>query len=163
MIGRSLALATIASLLMLAGPVAAQQVQSGGPGGGGPAERPPERSLLLDGPEVAAIRKALAVAAATAAAAASGQAGEVQIVVPKEPPFNIYVSAILDPGDGRWTVWANGYRIDPKHQPTGFRVLAVHDNAVEIVAEGDEPIRLQLRPFQTWRAHQRDIVEGIVP
>jgi hypothetical protein len=76
---------------------------------------------------------------------------------------NVYVSAVVDVGDGRWTVWANGYRITPGHQPPRFNVLSVADGTVEIAVPGDDPARFRLHANQTWRSRQRDIVEGIVP
>jgi len=76
---------------------------------------------------------------------------------------NIYVSAIVDYGEGRWTVWANGYRISPERQPPQFTVLAVKDDLAEIRVSGDKQDRILLRPYQTWLARSHSIVEGIFP
>ncbi len=76
---------------------------------------------------------------------------------------NVYVSAILDFGDGNWTVWANGLRVTPDHQSPLFRVSSVRNNAAEIVVPGEDGGRFVLQPYQTWRSRQKDVVEGIVP
>lgn len=76
---------------------------------------------------------------------------------------NVYVSAILDFGDGDWTVWANGLRVTPAQQSPLFHIVAVRGNAVDIVVPGAEGGRFVLQPFQTWRSRQKDVVEGIFP
>ncbi len=125
-------------------------------------EAPPERSLLFGPDEVTAVRKA--IAALTGASAPEG--GQVNSDVAEAAKLvapNIFLSAVVDLGNGQWTVWANGYRINPGHQPPGFRVISVKENTVEIIAEGEQIARFRLHPYQTWRAAQHDIVEGIVP
>lgn len=76
---------------------------------------------------------------------------------------NIYVSGIVDFGEGHWTVWANGYRISPTRQAPLFTVLAVKDDFAEIQVPGDKPERILLRPYQTWLVRSHNVVEGIVP
>jgi len=76
---------------------------------------------------------------------------------------NIYVSAIVDFGDGQWTVWANGYRISPNHQTPQFTVTSVQNDSAEIQISGEKPEKILLRPYQTWMARSHSIVEGIVP
>lgn len=76
---------------------------------------------------------------------------------------NVYVSAILDFGNGDWTVWANGLRVTPTSQSPLFRVVAVRGNSVDIVVPGNDGGRFMLQPYQTWRSRQKDVVEGIFP
>ncbi len=118
-----------------------------------------ERSLLFGSDDVASVRRAIAV---FTGATVSGTDQGSDTAVVKVVQSNIFVSALVDFG-GHWTVWANGYRIEPGHQPPGFRVLSVKEDKVEIATDGEQPARFQLRPYQTWRAMQHDVVEGIVP
>jgi len=134
------------------------------------APAPAIPSLMFSPADVAAIEKAQATAlqpVGTATAEPVGeQAPEAESEAPPPPKPtvpNVYVSAIVDLGDGQWTVWANGYRITPGRQPPGFTVLAVADDAVDIAVTGEQPARFRLHPFQTWRSRQGDIVEGIHP
>ena len=76
---------------------------------------------------------------------------------------NVYVSAILDFQDGRWTVWANGYRITAQAQAPDFTVVRVKENAADIVVPGADGAKFRLYPYQTWVASHHDIVEGIFP
>jgi hypothetical protein len=117
-----------------------------------------QRSLLFGPDEVAAVRRALAAQNSTAVPEASTVPEEMKATV-----SNIFVSGLVNSGDGQWTVWANGYRISSDHQPPSFRVVSVKENDVEIVTGGEQPVRFHLRPYQTWRAAQHDIVDGIVP
>ncbi|WP_199175496.1 hypothetical protein [Telmatospirillum siberiense] len=147
--------ALLAAAVSVAAPGPAHAQQSpppGEPGAGG-------RTLLFSAEEAAAIRRALAGQSEGGASADMEKA----VSAGKGGAANIFVSALVDLGNGQWTVWANGYRISPDHQPPGFRVISVKENDVEIVTLGDEPARFHLRPFQTWRAARHDIVEGIVP
>ncbi len=98
--------------------------------------------------------------AAKAQALAAEQAA-MDILRPRLP--NVYVSAILDFGNGDWTVWANGLRVTPNSQSPLFRIVAVRGNSVDIVVPGDDGGRFVLQPYQTWRSRQKDVVEGIVP
>lgn len=137
------------------GPLSAQQSpshSSSESGDGG-------RSLLFNAEEVASIRRALTNQSEGGPATETGKA----LIGERGGETNIFVSALVDLGNGQWTVWANGYRISPDHQAPGFRVVSVKQNDVEIVTQGSDPVRFHLRPFQTWRAARHDIVEGIVP
>jgi hypothetical protein len=122
-------------------------------------------SLLFTDLEVTAIeaaRQGLANGAPEASASPPGAPGE--IASPSKPHMpNVHVSAVLDLGAGRWTVWANGYRITPDRQPPQFKILSVAGNSVEIAVAGDNPARVRLHANQTWRVRQRDIVEGTLP
>jgi hypothetical protein len=125
-------------------------------------------SIMFWPDEVAAIEKAIeehehppvAVQQAKADARAAQAAAE-EGRRPRMP--NVYVSAILDFGDGNWAVWANGLRVTPTSQSPLFHVNAVRGNAVDIVVPGANGAHFQLQPNQTWRSRQRDIVEGIYP
>lgn len=119
------------------------------------------RTLLFSADEAAAIRRALAGQVA-AESPVQPEQGEASGTV-RPTASNIFVSGLVDLGDGQWTVWANGYRISPEHQAPGFRVVSVRKDEVEIVVDGESPARFHLHPYQTWRVGQRDIVEGIVP
>jgi hypothetical protein len=92
----------------------------------------------------------------TAGGGAAAQEGK-----PRRP--NVYVSAILDMGGGNWTVWANGLRVTPDKQSPLFHVVAVHGDSVDIVVPGEGGGSFRLQPYQTWRSHEQDVVEGIVP
>jgi len=91
----------------------------------------------------------------------TGSSVEEAVAVADVP--NVYVSALANYGEGQWTVWANGYRVTPGHQPAGFTVLSVSDDQAEIAVGGGKPAHFMLHPYQTWRARTRDVVEGILP
>lgn len=141
---RALALA----LLALAMPAAAQEA---------PAQA--KRSLMFTAQEMARIAGAISDVNKPRAA--------VQVLEPGKPARpvlpNIYVSAVADYGSGHWTVWANGLRIAPGHKAPGFQIVAVRDDRVEILVEGDPQERIVLRPHQTWLSESNDIVEGLIP
>jgi hypothetical protein len=140
--------AAFAVLLAVAGPLFA-------------AEEPAvsQRKPLLSRPEsVAALNKAIADFQRMEQ---TGQKIEEGAPAPRAP--NIYVTAIADYGGGQWTVWANGYRINPNRQPPDFTVLAVNTDRAEIEVKGEQPIRVTLRSAQTWRSRSQDVVEGIFP
>jgi hypothetical protein len=113
-----------------------------------------QRAIAAHEAQIANVNNAGNENIAADAADAVGPGGEMP---------NIYVSAVLDLGGGRWTVWANGLRITPTHQPPLFSVAAVSGDSVEIVVPGDSGGRFRLRPFQTWVSSKRDVVDGIVP
>lgn len=116
------------------------------------------RSLLFSPDEVVAVRNAIAALTGASTPDVNNVPVEAKHALP-----NIYLSALVDFGDDQWTVWANGYRISPQHPAPGFRIVSVKENKVEIVTEGEQPVRFELHPYQTWRAAQHDIVEGIFP
>jgi len=136
-----------------------------------PAAPPPGAetigSLMFNPQEVQAVEKAYAdhlhPAALAAAQAKAEAARQAQIEAEKPRVPNIYVSAILDLGGGQWTVWANGIRITPDHQPPLFHVVAVNGNTVEIVSEAEASTHIRLQPNQTWISRDGSVVEGIVP
>ncbi len=149
----------MAAWLMIASPATAAEPEAHQPS-------PPQtsRSLMFSDAEVDAVAKALAAlekVRETGIAAEADQAPAEQPQKSRVP--NIYVSAILDLGDGNWTVWANGYRINARQQAPEFKVVAVKDNLAEIVVDGDQPARFRLHADQTWRSAHHDIVEGIFP
>jgi hypothetical protein len=154
--------AAVLLLLIALGPTRAQQLPAPTPSGDASSVSQSEPSLLFTANEVAAVRRAIAALKGVGTEEAAQAKGALN-AAPKPKESNIFLSALVDFGDGQWTVWANGYRISPGHQPPGFRVVAVKENTVEIVTEGEQPARFQLRPYQTWRAAHHDIVEGIVP
>jgi len=128
----------------------------------------PVASLMFTPQEVQAIDKAFAdhlhppaeqVAAQVNAAAL--QQAQIEAARPRVP--NIYVSAVLDFGGGEWTVWANGLKLTPTHQSPLFHVVSVSGNTVEIVPIAQPSTHIRLQPYQTWRARQGDVVEGIIP
>lgn len=137
------------SLLALAMPAAAQETPA-----------PARRSLMFTAQDMAkivgAINDGSKPRSAIQAPVAPGQPAKA--VLP-----NIYVSAVADYGSGRWTVWANGLRIAPGREAPGFKIVAVRDDRVEIMVDGDPPERVVLRPHQTWLSASDDIVEGIIP
>jgi hypothetical protein len=136
------------SLLAFAMPTAAQEA---------PAQA--KRSLMFTAQEMAKIVGAINDVNKPHSAQAPIVPGQ-----PAKPALpNIYVSAVADYGSGRWTVWANGQRIAPGRKAPGFRVVAVRDDRVEILVDGDPPERVVLRPHQTWLSASDDIVEGIIP
>jgi hypothetical protein len=146
-------IAAIILLLTAIGyPAAAQQ----------PAPQQVEPSLMFTPDEVNAIRKAL-VPQPVEEASQGGGGTDATAAKGKAKSPNIYVSAILDLGEGQWTVWANGQRITQDRQLPQFRILSVKQNAVEIVLPVDPPTKFSLHPYQTWRVDHHDIVEGIFP
>ena len=127
-------------------------------GGARSQESAPARSsLLFSTGEVAEIQRALSEVGKTVT--------PVQAEADAAAPIpNVYVSAVAQYGRGRWTVWANGYRIAPGRQAPEFTVLAVlDDDRVVISVPGDRPARFTLQPHQTWLAASDSVVEGIVP
>ena len=158
---KSSAALTIAVLLtLLPWPAAAQEAP--------PVARKP--SLLFTDAEMIAVEKGLAAfdrlsGNASSAAADSettpGAAGPEEL--PVSTQSNVTVSAVMDFGNGDWTVWANGYRIRPGHQAPGFTVVAVRHDVVDILVPGEQEAHLRLKANQTWRARHRDIVEGLAP
>jgi hypothetical protein len=121
---------------------------------------PPASSLMFSEADVGAVEKSLAAFASGTPEVEAGKP-EPETVKPRMP--NIYVSAIIDLKGGDWIVWANGYRISPRQQAPNFQVVAVRDDAAEIVVAGDQPARFRLHPAQTWRSAHHDVVEGIFP
>lgn len=128
-----------------------------------PAGRKP--SLIFSDIEMSAVEKAL-----SAYDKISGNSGPSESETPggpdEMPPTsqpNVTVSAVMDFGDGNWTVWANGYRIRPGHQAPGFTVVGVKNDVVDIVVPGEQETRLRLKANQTWRARHRDVIEGLAP
>ncbi len=120
-------------------------------------EAPTRTSLLFTPAESAAIGKALSEVGRPQLAAPTS-------TEPNRPVIpNIYLSAIAEFGPGHWTVWANGYRIAPGHQPPGFEIVAVHDDRVDIAVASDPPARFSLQPHQTWLSRSNSVVEGIFP
>lgn len=121
-------------------------------------------SLIFTEQEVIAIEKAVNAfdkaqgVIGTPDNEASGSGGTEELPAVTQP--NVSVSAVMDFGNGDWTVWANGYRIRPGHQAPGFTVVAVKDDLVDIVIPGDQEARVRLKSNQTWRARHRDVVEG---
>ncbi len=123
---------------------------------------------MLWSEDVKAIRQAIeehdhppATDLAQKAVTDAANAAATEAARPRRP--NVYVQAVLDFGGGSWTVWANGIRITQNQQSPLFRVVGVRGDVVDIVVPGDGGGRFQLRPYQTWRSRQQDIVEGIVP
>lgn len=117
------------------------------------------RSLMFTPEEVAHITGAIAdVNRPRVETRVDDETGPAKPVLP-----NIYVSAVADYGAGQWTVWANGMRISPGRKAPGFQVVGVKDDRVEILVEADSPMRILLRPHQTWLAASNNVVEGIVP
>lgn len=115
------------------------------------------KSLLFSPAEAAAIAKARADFERLNQV---GPAVEEE-AAPQTP--NIYVSAIANYGGGRWTVWANGYRIVAGRQPASFTVLAVQDDYAVIKVSDEKQEKIVLRPSQTWLSRSHQVVEGIVP
>ena len=129
-----------------------------------PAASAPVSSIMLWPADLAAIQKAINDHEHPPAAeieALAHAAAAVESLRPRKP--NIYVSAVLDFGDGHWTVWANGLRITPNRQSPLFRIVGVHGDAVDIFVPGEGGGRFVLRPYQTWLSRRQDVVEGIVP
>ena len=148
------AFASLLAGVLFSATVSAASAADAPPPQAAPAAEPlPDASLLFSPAEVVAIRRALN----HTATAADEQASVVVTTVP-----NIHVSAIADLGDGHWTVWANGWRITPGHQPPGFQVVSVHDDEVDLIVDDGPGVRVRLHPSQTWRAAYHDVVEGIV-
>ena len=124
---------------------------------------PPPRTAMFTSAEVAQILSAISDASKPhsnlATSAVSGDTIEpIKPIIP-----NIYLSAVADYGAGHWTVWANGQRIMPGRQTPGFQIVAVRDDRVDILVEGDTPAHITLRPHQTWLSVSKDVVEGIIP
>ena len=134
---------------------------------------PPSGSLLFSDIDADSIQRAIAafermsnlpvaeIEQSQSQAQAEASPG-VRGVRPSGVP-NVYVSAVMDFGEGQWVVWANGYRISPEHQAPEFSVVSVKKNSVEVFVPGDQPARFHLHPYQTWRSRHHDIVEGILP
>ena len=140
--------ALVLSLMALAMPAAAQE-----------APAPARRSLMFTAQDMAKIVGAINDGNKPRSAILAPVPGQ-----PAKPVLpNIYVSAVADYGSGGWTVWANGLRIAPGRKAPGFRIVAVRDDRVEIMVDGDPPERVVLRPHQTWLSASDDIVEGIIP
>lgn len=132
------------------------------PASGAPQPTP---SMMFTASQVKSILKAIAdhehpPAVEAAAPAKAAEAAEAA-AAPRVP--NVYVSAVVDFGGGEWTVWANGQRVTPGHQAAAFQVLAVRGNSVDIEVPGEGGGRFRLEPYQTWRARDHSVVEGIVP
>ena len=115
------------------------------------------KSLLFNPSETAAVARALADFERM------NVTGQTVEETPASHVPNVYVSAIVDFGEGRWTVWANGYRISPNHQTPLFTIVSVSGDAAEIELSGEKHERIQLRPYQTWLSRSNNIVEGIFP
>ena len=128
-----------------------------------PAGRKP--SLIFTDSEMSAVEKALAaydkISGVSGANESETSGAPDEIPATNQP--NVTVSAVMDLGDGNWTVWANGYRIRPGHQAPGFTVVGVKNDMVDIVVPGEQEARLRLKPNQTWRARHHDVVEGLAP
>ncbi|HIJ63640.1 MAG TPA: hypothetical protein HPQ04_13175 [Rhodospirillaceae bacterium] len=130
-----------------------------------PVARKP--SLLFTEGEVGAIEKGQTIFdrlngnPSAADSEAPSAAGTEETPLSTQP--NVTVSAVMDFGNGDWTVWANGYRIRPGHQAPGFTVIAVRHDVVDILVPGEQEAHLRLKANQTWRSRHRDIVEGLAP
>jgi hypothetical protein len=121
-------------------------------------DKPPFDSILFSDDEAIAVKKAILDFERMKV---TGSTVEEVTAVSEVP--NIFVSAVADYGEGKWTVWANGYRVTPQRQPTGFTVVSVSGESAEILVGGSSPAHVTLRPYQTWRARTNDVVEGIIP
>lgn len=75
---------------------------------------------------------------------------------------NLYVSAIVYAGPGKWTVWVNGTPISPGTQPGLFEVIDVGPTHVQIAvpwgAEGTRDV--VLRSHQTFVPRHGHVLEG---
>ncbi len=126
-------------------------------------------SVMFSDSEFFAIKKAIAdhdhpiVKQHEEIAAQATAEKEESIEAARRKVPNVYLSAVMDFGGGDWTVWANGLRVTPDHQPALFQVVGVRGNAVDFVVPGDGGDKFELQPYQTWRSQQRDVVEGIYP
>jgi len=149
-IGGYLAAACAAVLLAGFGPASAQE------------DVPLPRSLLFNETEATAVTRAILDFERMKV---TGTASVEETTIGAPPPAlpNVFVSALASYGEGRWTVWANGYRVTPGHQPPDFTVISVNDDKAEIAVGGSTPAHFMLHPYQTWRSRSNDIVEGIVP
>ena len=125
------------------------------------AAETPKSMMFTDG-EVLDIERALGRVPPAVVPGEGDKAAVAQAPPPRQP--NIYVSAILGSGGGGWTVWVNGRRVTPTRQQAGFEVTDVVGDMAEIVVRRAGAVEhLKLRANQTWRARERDIVEGIYP
>ena len=188
LLGMFMAAVVLGSAAMTLSAIAADQVAAPVPAGQNPAgpavapqasadedaaeapkpPKPPYPSLFLWPDEVAAINHAIEdrdhPPAGEIAAKAHEEAQKAAATDASKPHLpNVYVSAILDFGDGNWTVWANGLRVTPNSQSPLFHIVAVRGNSVDIMVPGDGGGRFVLQPYQTWRSRQKDVVEGIYP
>ena len=82
---------------------------------------------------------------------------------PPRPP-DIYMGALIYLGPSQWSVWINGTRWTAAQPRSGdLRIAQVGPDRAEIIWTGDRklgPLRVRLRPYQTFIGETGEIVEG---
>lgn len=84
---------------------------------------------------------------------------------PPRPP-DIYMGALIYLGPNQWSVWINGDRWTSAQPRSGdLRIAQVGPDLAEIIWTGDRrqgPLRVRLRPYQTFIGDTGEIVEGSI-
>jgi len=129
-------------------------------GGAMAQQAQPRASLLFHPQEVEAIDRLLAGRAASLAAAeTSGRTG------PPPVPPDIHMGALIYLRPNDWVIWINGVRRTPRDRLGELEIAAVTAERAEIVWRGDAaagPLRIRLRPHQTFIGTTGEIFEGTI-
>lgn len=125
-------------------------------GAAGAQETPPKPSLFFSPAEVEAINGLL-----TARQASLSATGEVPVPPPVPPDIHMGALIYLHPND--WVIWLNGVRRTPQNRGGEFEIAVVTPERAELVWRGDSkagPLRIRLRPYQTFVGTTGEILEG---
>ncbi len=120
----------------------------------------PRPSLFFNPAETAAI-EGLLVAHEARVSAAQSDRGPVERPVPPD----VHMGALIYMGPNDWVVWLNGARRTAQNRGGELEIAAVTPERAEIVWRGDTrggPLRIRLRPYQTFVGTTGEILEGIL-
>jgi len=82
---------------------------------------------------------------------------------PPPVPPDIHLGALIFVAPGDWVLWVNGQRRTPSDRRGELEISAVSRERAEIVWRGDVkggPLRVRLRPYQTFVGSTGEILEG---
>ncbi len=101
------------------------------------------------------------------AARAGEQLAAVPVVraAPTAPAASLHLAAIVYHGPDDWRIWLNGRSFTPRVRPPAIEILQVTVEAVVLawrIGPGASPIRIELRPHQSYLMASGRIVEGSV-
>lgn len=89
--------------------------------------------------------------------------GEPEYLGPPPVPPDIHLGALIFIAPGDWVLWVNGQRRTPRDSRGELEIAAVSRDRAEIVWRGDAkagPLRVRLRPYQTFIGSTGEILEG---
>jgi hypothetical protein len=75
----------------------------------------------------------------------------------------IHLGAVFYYGPGAWSIWLRNTRWTPETTSEDLRVVDVSANKVDlewISQPGSDPVRISLRPYQTYQISSGKIIEG---